>query len=109
MITVKQRIALLANWGEPAENLNCNAEVRLYDPLSKWECFLIAMDPFEQDSVYAIVNSANEIAALWSLTYLMQCYNAEGEHPLVDKEFRPRNAGLLLKQLMERRGESYRN
>ncbi len=102
MINSKQQDRLLSNW-EHRETLTTNAEVRIYDPLSKWECYLVAMNPQCTEEVYVILNGAYPSTAEWTLTEIMQCYNSLGDHPFVDPYFQPTNAGDLFKKLKDKK------
>lgn len=102
MLSNKQLDNLLFNWGELADALECKCEVRVYDPSSPWECFLYAMDN-DQDTVKCIIHSGKGIAVIeeWSLNDILMCYNIDGEHPKIDKEFVPRQASVILQKLKE--------
>ncbi len=104
MINSQQKAKLLANWTPKAQALGVKAEVRLFDPLSSWQCYLLAINPQNDDEVLCLIKPDNydpcEIIS-WSLFDIAQCYNAEGEPPQVDNEFRPREAAYLFKKLNE--------
>lgn len=99
MLTKTQKEKLKANWGEKAEGLGCKAEVRVYDPLSSWECFIYAMNPQDEDMISCLINGFTlEIIEEWSMSQLTKLYNREGEHPIVDTEFRPKSVYQIFKQ-----------
>lgn len=94
MLTHKQIDKLKNNWGAMAHSLECKAEVRLYDPNSAWECYLIAMEP-DTERLLSIVNG--EIDDELTLPILGLLYNLHGEPVQVDKEYRPRKAVNLIR------------
>ncbi len=100
MINSKQKARLLSNW-EHRETLTTNAEVRIHDPNSEWQCYLIAMNPQNDDEVYAMVVGWYPEVCMWELSSLMASYNEDGEHPIIDNTFRPCNAGDLLRKLKD--------
>lgn len=106
MINSKQRTRLYANWIH-RETLTTNAEVRLYDPLSPWECYIIAMNESFPDEIYIILNGAYPETATWTLSEVIQCYNSLGDHPVVDEHFKPENAGRLLRKLNDKKHGLY--
>jgi len=99
MITAQQKTKLMANWGEKAESMACYAEVRLFDPLSPWECYIYAMNPENEDEVACIISAFSPDATTASLEALQSCFNSNGYPPMVDHEFRACRASELLKQL----------
>lgn len=108
MITNDQRERLLRNW-PVASALHCNAEVRLYDPLSKWECFLIGMNPQEENEVMAIISGHSLTVDIEILDEILSSYNVEGQNPLIDDEYSPRHAVNVLKHLRDKRHDTARN
>lgn len=104
-ISHKQKEKLKHNWGEKAEAMNCQAEVRFYDPLSAWECYVFALNPENEDEIACLVNGFYVEVCDWRLSELAKHYNTEGEHPMFDQEYRPRNVAQLFKKLSE--GEVY--
>lgn len=105
MLTQKQIQKLKDNWGDKAECLSCNAEVRFFDPLSKWECYIYAINPFYEDEIYCIVKGFDVEASNWRMSELLKQFNEHGQPPQLDKEFRPMRASVLFKKLNE--GEFY--
>lgn len=102
MLNDLQKQRLFKNWGPSAEALDCNAEVRVYDPLSKWECYLVAINPENEDEMTCIIKAHNVgIATDLTFSLLKSMYNSSGEGVIVDQEFRRRRAGNVLKKLME--------
>jgi hypothetical protein len=99
MLTAEQIKRLKANWGDNAEALNCRAEVRVYDPLSKWECYMLAMDPADDDTIHCIIKGFGVELCMWSMTELKRMHNQHGEGPVVDHDYRPRSAIEILKML----------
>ncbi len=98
---LKQR--LKANWGDKATALACYAEVRYYDPLSCWECFLLALEPTDEDTMYCIIKGDNVEVCEYSLKKLYSLFNAEGVSPRYDVYFRRQRADVLLRKLEGRR------
>lgn len=93
---------LMSNWGDQAEALACFAEARFYDKASTWECFLLAIDPDDEDTVKCIVKTnakAHPTVETWSLQSIFSCFNEYGETPTLDNDFKPRRAAELFKSL----------
>ena len=101
MLNIKQQEKLKANWGEKASSMACMAEVRVYDPLSPWECYIYAMNPDDEDEICCIIKGFFVEVCEWRLSELASHFNAHGEAPEVDKEYRPRRAAELFKKLSE--------
>lgn len=99
-LSVHLRKRLKANWGESADSLNCFAEAKLYDPLSSWACYLLALDESELN-VYCIIytNTIGIEICTMLLQDLYNMYNREGEQPILDPEFRPLRAIELIRRL----------
>jgi len=104
MINNSQRNKLIANWGEKADSLACYAEIRVFDPLSEWQCYIFAMNPRDEDEIACLIKTHEfgevEICE-WSMKELEQMYNSNGEGVQVDREYRPKIATQILKQLKE--------
>jgi hypothetical protein len=77
----------------------CMAEVRVYDPLSSWECYIYALNPQDEDEICCIIKGFFVEVTTWKLSEIQQRFNSEGEHVVVDNEFRPRRAAELFKIL----------
>jgi hypothetical protein len=104
MLSHLQREKLIANWGQKAESLECKAEVKIHDPLTGWKCYIFALNP-DTDEILCIIKASKYFAAVvtdWNLGELALTYNAYGEAPQVDEEYRPRYVQEILKKL---RGE----
>lgn len=99
MLTSKQIKRLVANWGERADALDCNAEARIYDPMSKWECYIYALEPTEQDEIACIINGETVELTTWMLADLRTVFNSLGEGPQNDLGFIPIRITRLLKKL----------
>ena len=90
---------LKLSWGDKASALDCYAEVRLYDPMSSWECYLFAMDAQEETvSCLLVSNMCRVDISTVSILTLASMYNSEGEPPLVDTHFRRRSILSILKR-----------
>ena len=99
MFSQKIKDALKKNWGEKADSMNCYAEVKFIDPLSHWACYIFAMNPKNEDEIVCILNSERLDVCEWSMTELCVSYNSEGEHPVIDDEYRRTRACELFKKL----------
>jgi len=102
MLNSAQIDKLKANWGQKADSLACYAEVRVYDPLSFWECYIFAMNPEDDDEIECIVKVGKDQPASvekWFMTNIKGLFNSHGEGVQVDDEYRPRRAAELFKQL----------
>jgi hypothetical protein len=99
MLTKSQIEKLNANWGDKADSLACKAEVRIYDPDSTWEMMIYAMNPEDNDTIKCIVIPHKNFCAIldeWKLSEVTKFFNHFGEHPEIDKEFRPREVTELI-------------
>lgn len=101
MLTQALKDKLKANW-PLAESMYCKAEMRVYDPLSHWQCYILAMNPADENEVACILSSKfNCSFTVWTLNDIQNLFNAEGEKPIIDYEYRPKLASQLFKQLNE--------
>lgn len=97
---VKQK--LMRNWGEQANSLNCFAEVRVYDPLSSWECYIYAMNPDNENEIQCLISGGRNIEPItteWTMYEISMLYNSHGEGVEIDEEYRPRVVSEILKKL----------
>jgi hypothetical protein len=101
VINEKQKQRLITNWGERADALACNAEVRLYDANGPWECYIYALNPDNDDEVMAIVNAETVETCTCSILELCSMYDSDGGSLRLDRCFRPRDAQTILKKLRE--------
>ncbi len=101
MLTPNQITKLKSNWGDKADSMSCMAEVRIYDPLSSWECYIYAMNPNDEDEVCCFFKGFFINTSIWSLREIFSCYNSIGEKPTIDQEFRPRQLNELYKKLSQ--------
>lgn len=95
---------LKRSWGSIAESMQCYAELRYYDPVSTWECYVYAVDPSDEDTCLCIIKvHKNDHAVLdeWSLNAIRALYNEQGEGVCLDMEYRPMRACELFKRLNE--------
>lgn len=102
MLTNNQIARLLANWGERADALDCNAEVRIYDPNGPWECYIYALEPNEQDQIACILSGESVEITAWSMAQMQLTFNANGEPPENDMSFVPIKITRLLEKLKGR-------
>jgi len=101
MLSKEGKDRLQANW-ENVDALACMAEFRLYDPSSDWECYILGMNPFDQDQVYVIVADKCLFIGNAILSDLIYRYNQDGEFMEIDNSFVPRKADKLLETLKKR-------
>ena len=102
MINHKQIEKLKANWGDNADSMNCRAEVRFYDPLSAWQCYVFAMNPSNENEVECIIKVGRSESATterWFLSEIYNLFNSDGEGVVIDNEYRPQHAAELFKKL----------
>jgi hypothetical protein len=90
---------LKANWGDKATCMACFAEVKFMDELSGWSCYILAMNPDNEDEIACIVKGFDVELCTWSLKELYCSYNVEGESPCIDHEYRRVRASELFKRL----------
>ena len=108
----KQLEKLKANWGARAQALACYAEIRVYDPLSNWECYLLAVNPNDDNELNCIISTnkwASPNVSDWTLDELNMLYNSAGESPVIDEEYRPVWAFELFKKLGKLNYDSFRD
>jgi hypothetical protein len=102
LINSAQSEKLKANWGDKAESMACMAEVRVYDPLSFWECYIFAQNPEDENEIMCLIHT-NKLSSpgvsKWTLQELCALYNQDGEGVEVDQEYRPRRTAELFKIL----------
>lgn len=104
MLSPKLKEALKKNWGEKANTLNCFAEVKLIDPLSSWCCYIFAMDQNEEMIQCVLYSDAIGVEVYTQCIYdIYSMYNEEGEHPVIDTEYRRIRVTELLRKLSEGR------
>lgn len=99
MLSNLQKENLFKSWGEIADSMQCKAEVRVYDPLSSWECYIYALNPEDEDEMCCVINGFYVEAIKWRLSDLFSYYNMHGEAAEIDYEFRPREIGEIYKIL----------
>lgn len=100
MFSERLKNKLKANWAT-AESMECNAEARVYDPGSPWECFIFAMNSDEENEIMCIINGETVEVTLFYMNSLFAMFNAMGESPIIDREFRARSAREIYKKLTE--------
>ncbi len=101
MIPEALKTKLKENWCEDDTALYKKAIVRLYDPTSTWECYLIAMDKEEQDVLCIIhphKHAPYEFTG-WTIGELSYLYNENGEGIQIDDEFVPCQASVIMKKM----------
>ncbi len=104
MLNSDQKTKLKASWGEKASSMACMAEVRVYDPLSPWECYIYALNPENEDEILCIIKGFFVEITEWRLSELASRFNAQGEPVSIDNTYRPQRAAELFKILNERLG-----
>lgn len=101
MLTPQQKQQLQNNWNK-RDHPDCKGEVRIYDPLSPWECYLIALNPENDDEVYCIIKGFSVQIMTWYMKSIENMFNNAGEPPKVDHEYRPIEAQEIYKKLIMR-------
>ena len=104
MLSYSQIERLKKSWGEKASSLSCKAEVRVYDPLSFWQCYIFALNPENEDEIECIIKTGrNEFPSVekWTISEIKSLFNSEGEAVIVDQEYRPIMAAQIFKKLNE--------
>ncbi len=100
MLNTEQQTKLIANWGkDKTEYLDVNAEARIYDGHSAWQCFIFALDPYDMDTILCLVDGFNVELTTWSLSELSTLFNEMGDTPINDALYIPRKVTTLLKTL----------
>lgn len=100
MLTEHIKNALISNWGDRAEAMDCYCEVKYIDSMGFWKVYIYALDPNDEDSIKCICDTLFGAKLIdWSLTDLLNCFNENGEHVYVDPEFRRIKADILYKKL----------
>lgn len=92
---------LQSNWGDLADALECNAEVRVYDPHSSWQCYIYAQNPEYPDELKSILCGFSIEVCDICLSEIESLYNIYGEKVMIDEYFRPIKASKLLKKLLK--------
>lgn len=99
---------LMSNWGDKAECMACFAEARFYDPLSGWACYLLAVNPADEDEIVCIIDGYYVELCHWSLKEVCGKYNFNGEYVIFDTAFRRQRAAELFKKLWQRKDNGIR-
>lgn len=107
MLTASQKHKLKENWGPRSESLDCPAEVRFYDPLSGWECYIYAMNPDNEDEILCIIGAETVEDCAWSLSELASRFNAEGEGVKLDMEYCPIQSGAVLRKMLTTKSRNH--
>jgi hypothetical protein len=99
----ENRSNLIDNW-ENRETLEGIIPLRVFDPRSEWECYIIAQDPDDEDCVYCMIcDSSVELQEI-NINDLMNQTNHRGDHLEVDPYFRPVKASSLFRKLQKTKG-----
>lgn len=98
--TTKQR--LRDNWGEKADAMECYCEIKFMSENPRWECYIYALDPDNNDSIACIIPEGSQLLWEWSLKELNQAYDRQGENFWIDEEFRRIKASTLYRKLQGR-------
>lgn len=102
MLSNSQKQKLKSSWGDKSLAMDCFAEVRLYDDLSPWECYIFAMNPQDENEISCLIHDIGlSILESFSMDYILSYYNSEGEGVKVDHEYRPRLISEIYKKLKE--------
>ena len=100
MLSYNVKEKLKRNWGDKASALDCYAEVKLIDPISSWCCYIFAMDE-EEELVQCLIysNAIGVDICCQRIDDIYTMYNEEGEHPIIDEEYRKMRVTALLRRL----------
>lgn len=99
MINHSTRMQLLDNWGDEMYALEKLAPVKFHEPHSGFECYVIALDHEDNDTIYVLVHNKEISISLWSLRDLYLWMNRNGDKLEVDDEYRPRKAKEIFSRL----------
>lgn len=91
--------ALMDNWGDKANAMQCYAEVKFINPSTSWACYVYALDPADGDTIMCLVINFPGFLCEWSLKELLETYDIEGERVIEDPEFRRIRVSELFKRL----------
>lgn len=101
MLTTEILNRLRNNWGDKADAMACFAEARMIDPDSSWACYILALNPFDDDEINCIIDGFTVEHTKWSLQALLSTFNSSGNYVIFDIAYRPRRAAELFKTLCE--------
>lgn len=91
------RLQLNDNWEDLKIVTARNAELRVYDTCSKWECYILAQNPFEEDEIICIINADSLELCRWRWSSIHSMFNEHGETPKIDRHFRPCTVDQIIK------------
>lgn len=89
-------------WFERAEALDCFVLKRIYDPASKWECYVLAENPLNTDEIYCLLVAESIELCFWTYREIACCYNAFFEHPILDVDFTSVHVKHVINRLISR-------
>lgn len=93
--TIKDK--LRANWAL-ADTLIVKAYARYYDKTAKWECYIYALNPDDDNEIKCvIINRDSKSLVGWNLEDLYACYDQWGEPYQLDAGHVPRIAADIYK------------
>lgn len=95
----------MINWSH-RESIQCKAVVKLIDPLSSFECYILAQNPHNPDEIYCLINAFTLETGPFSLEDVLGFYNHDGEGLVQDTEYRPRAYWEIYKKLRETKDDS---
>ena len=97
MIPENIKQALMKNWGDKAEAMECFAEIKLSDEDNKWNYYIYALRPDDEKDALTIVDTINNPLNPFTLTTKLRnaLWNTDG----IDTEFRRIKASTLFKKL----------
>ena len=100
IFTEKTKKTLFENWGDKADALDCYCEVKFTDPLGGWDCYIFAINPYDQEEISCLIaDKTGAEVRDWSFLHLLSTYNREGKYPVIDHEFRRVKASHLFRKL----------
>ena len=89
---------LQANWGDKADSYDCYAWMRLYDPESRWECYVYAIDPLNEQGAKVCVYNGTWVFSQVNLDEMMVSFVCEnGRAPRHDLDFKGKHLKNILK------------
>lgn len=89
-----------AQWGARALGLHCMAVLRFYDTKSRWCCYVLSINPEDNDEMVCIVRGESVEIIEWKFSEMNEMFNADGDGVFLDLEFRPCNASIVYKKLI---------
>lgn len=97
MIPESIKQSLMKNWSEKAEAMDCFIEIKFTDEDQKWNYYIYALNPYDEDEAMMIVDTIYEVDKPFTITaHLSDLLLNDLE---VDIDFRKMKASTLFKKL----------